>query len=135
MTLQALREIGPECWEVEQLIVLDWYDGPRSGVCRMRSPRVDLLFEVADERATPDDLDDRLFRLALLPRTAFDNLRDATATAAVDREPEQAVIERAKQEAVPTTLIVYTRDFKTLLGCWDVGSVRDVANWFDFLGI
>jgi hypothetical protein len=63
----ALSVLPPEQWEVRQVIVLDWYDGPRSGVCAVTRPQCCFRFEVLAERYVDDDLDDRLFSLSDVP--------------------------------------------------------------------
>lgn len=43
---------------VGQVIVFDWYDGPRSGVVRFAVPSGEFAFGLLDERPCEDDVDD-----------------------------------------------------------------------------
>ena len=60
---KALLSVPTKDWQVGQIIVFDWYDGPREGICKMARPLCCFYFEVIEEEATEDDLDDRYFRL------------------------------------------------------------------------
>lgn len=62
-----LESIPPVHWETDQVIALDWYDGPRAGLCALAQPCAEFFFEMEDEKHNPDGLDDRLFRLRELP--------------------------------------------------------------------
>src|SRR5262245_38660422 len=67
-------QADPMTWRVDKVVVLDWYDGPRAGLCRLRTPQAEYSFELVDERPTDDGLDDRLFALSLLPPGAMDRI-------------------------------------------------------------
>src|SRR5207248_66436 len=68
MSLAAQLAAAPVArWRTRRAVVLDWYDGPREGVCALAEPACEFYFELLDERPTADDLDDRLFRLSALP--------------------------------------------------------------------
>jgi hypothetical protein len=41
-------------WEAEQVIVLDGYDGPRSGVCRLEHPAIQVSFDLLDDTWASD---------------------------------------------------------------------------------
>jgi hypothetical protein len=60
----ALSSLPPKHWQVAQVVILDWYDGPRTGLCKMAKPQCTFHFALLDERLLPDDLDDRVFRLS-----------------------------------------------------------------------
>jgi len=54
-------------WIVEQVVVLDWHDGPRHGFCALAQPHVEFIFDLVDELHNPDGLDMRVFRLKEIP--------------------------------------------------------------------
>jgi len=149
--LEELTATPPEHWQTEQVIVLDWYDGPRAGLCRLRSPVAEFQFELRAERATEDDLDDRLFSIAMLRAGAFAEVLDASKFLGTPARPiwvprwescdkealeraDQAV-EHAKQQAIATPFVVRTRDFVSFSGLWKVAKADDVVDWFSHLGL
>src|SRR5215470_19335884 len=72
-SLEALlSSLSPEKWEVSQVLVFDWLDGPRNGLCALSQPQCCFAFEVLGERSTEDDLDDRLFCLKEAPLDTVD---------------------------------------------------------------
>jgi len=61
-------------WGVAELIVLDYYDGPREGLCKLAIPAGEFSFKMIAERYNPDGLDDRFYRLSSLPPGSVDKL-------------------------------------------------------------
>src|SRR5687767_8073260 len=61
-------------WETRQVIIFDWYDGPREGMCRLKNPSTEFYFKLLDERATVDELDDRIFDIYELPVGSLDQI-------------------------------------------------------------
>jgi len=151
MTHQPLLDVDPQNWEVEQVIVMDWYDGPRSGFCRLKNPEIDIEFKLLDERATVEGLDDRLFSLYIMPDGAFSTIFESLAFAGPPARPVWApswqsvnqltlneaerAIERARQFATPTPIIIRTPDFVHILGRWELATPTKVRDWFSFLGL
>lgn len=151
MTLESLLNVAPMSWKVGQVIVLDWYDGPRSGLCRLTEPRVDLLFELLDERQTEDGLDDRLFSLSILAEGTFTAVLSSLAFAGTppqpvwvprwqssnqaDLEGANAAVQNAKALAVATSLVTRTSDFISFRGIWNLSALGKESDWFSFLGI
>src|SRR5437879_3358198 len=75
MTLEStLMSVPVENWRSAKVMVFDYHDGPRAGVCILAEPQCDFYFELLDERRVEDDLDDRLFRLSTLPAGMADRL-------------------------------------------------------------
>jgi hypothetical protein len=68
---EGLRYASP----FTELIALGWYDGPTSGLLRA-GDRV-WKFDMLDESHNPDGLDLRVFALAPLPLSAWDQLLTA----------------------------------------------------------
>jgi hypothetical protein len=79
--MKNLLGFPAESWVIDQAIALDWYDGPRAGLCRLRTPSLEFAFEVLAERPTVDGMDERLFSLSLLPEGATSRVIDALAFA------------------------------------------------------
>jgi hypothetical protein len=75
--MRSLMSIPPREWVVGQVVVFDWFDGPRAGVARMLRPECEFAFELLDERPRSDDLDDRLFRVSELPAGSVAMILDA----------------------------------------------------------
>src|SRR5205085_2859450 len=69
---KQLRSVPPAEWVARRAIILDWYDGPRHGVCSLAHPVLEFAFELLDERPNPDDLDDRFFRLKEMKEGSVD---------------------------------------------------------------
>jgi hypothetical protein len=58
-------------WKVKQVLILDWYDGPREGFCEMASPPCCFHFKEFAENYVPEGLDERLFYLREIPIEGF----------------------------------------------------------------
>jgi hypothetical protein len=137
-------------WQVDQVIAFDWYDGPRSGVCRFGRPDLEAHFELLAERATQNDLDDRLFYLRRLPKGSVENLETSLAQVCgvarrpvwVPMWPVQSQTADSLEQQVQTVLkagqdigvVLLTRDFGAILNVWE-GQQRQSVDWFDYLGV
>lgn len=149
VTLQA---IPPARWEPEQVVVFDWYDGPREGVCSLKKPKSCFYFQLLAERATADDLDDRLFGLSCLPNSTITRLSyilsdlgspSVPVWVPMWNFPSLGIQKKAEQEIESllatrqkTPIIIYTRDMKIFLGCWNIEwSNMPTDYWFSFLGL
>jgi len=153
MTLeQTLASTPAPEWKTDLAIVFDWYDGPRQGVCRLAAPAAEFFFDLLDERPTPDDLDDRLFRLSEIPPGSVEDILSALRDVGRPTGPVWTPIWRFSNEAAraqaenrlralaaskrSTTLVVYTRDMTDFLGCWRVDPCEPGhADWFAALGV
>jgi hypothetical protein len=145
----SLRNTPVASWRTGQAIVLDWYDGPREGLCRMEHPAAELTFILLAERATADDLDERLFSLAFLPSGTVANVLRALAFAGAPSAPvwvplwhspvseelarANEVVAAAMQSAVATDLVVATADFVRFEALWEVPRPHTTRDWFAFL--
>jgi hypothetical protein len=138
-------------WEAEQVIVLDWYDGPRSGVCRLEHPAIQVSFDLLDERPTDDDLDDRLYYLRSLPGRSVEQLAAALTaccgavqipiwvpqwpTKPSDRASLDQLVDDLLSRGQDMDVVVLSRDFQTFQGIW-IAQKRDAAtDWFQHLGV
>jgi hypothetical protein len=151
MTLGSLLKTDLSAWVVEQVIVQDWYDGPRSGICRLRVPAIELVFEMLDERYVEDDRDDRLYGIKIASPGAVDSVLKALDFAGPPASPiwspiwrssDPAQLETASQvidgvyrQAVATNVVLLSRDFRTFAGRWLVSEANGVVDWFEYLGI
>jgi hypothetical protein len=151
MTLESLLNTDLSEWVVEQVIVQDWHDGPRSGICRLRVPAVELVFELLDERQVEDDLDDRLYAIKIASPGAVDSVLKVLDFAGTPPSPvwsplwrssDPAQLETASQviddvyrQAVATNIVLGSRDFVTFFGRWMVSEANGVVDWFEHLGI
>src|ERR1017187_10156166 len=131
----TLLRLPPREWAPRQAVIFDWYDGPREGVIRLDSPDCEFSFELLSEQPTADDLDDRLFRVAELPRGTVSKVLSAIRVLGepagsvwipiwkFTSDPERLAAEQRIRELIgkqrETDLIVWTRDMKEFLGCWN----------------
>ncbi len=148
-----MLDISPHDWKVSQVVVLDWYDGPRSGFARLKFPVVEIHFELLAERPTPNGLDDRLFAINILPEGTLAALLSALRFAGAPATPVWAprwessdkselecanrAVADAKNSAVTTMLVIRSSDFIEFQGCWDIKftPADGVGDWFTHLKI
>lgn len=135
-SLEGLLLHPVEEWTVDQVIVFDWYDGPRQGVASLAHPRCEFVFDLIAEKPNPDDLDDRYFRLKELPLGSVQKVAKileplGTSTAEVwvplwqfsSAAEERAAEEKINQQlakAIPSDIVVCSREMLTYLGCWNI---------------
>lgn len=130
----SLSSLSSEQWKVSQVVVFDWSDGPRSGLCALVQPQCCFAFEVLGERSTEDDLDDRLFCLKEAPLDTVDQALSILSelgppthpiwvplwvfnTPASRREAEQK-LNALLAGLVETPLIIQTKDMLHFQGYW-----------------
>jgi hypothetical protein len=148
----VLASVAPEQWVPGQIIIFDWYDGPRQGIGRLAHPRCEFAFEMLAQRYNPDDLDDRLFRLSELPSGSVDEALDAIRSLGgpanvlwvpvwrfeteekrrqADQRIDDILVKRRE-----TAVVVYSRDMATFLGRWQAeAGEEEAADWFSILGV
>jgi hypothetical protein len=144
---QALLTTPVQDWRAERVIAFDWYDGARQGVCRMAVPAVEFVFRLLDERGTEDDADDRVYSVEQLPAGSVARMAELLAplgspvgliwapiwrfSDAASRARTEAALEAIERQAIPTSVVFYTRDFETFRGCWraDAAGAGD-RRWF-----
>ena len=149
-TQNALLSLPPLDWSVDQVIVFDWYDGPRQGIARLAKPECEFIFDLLAERPNADGLDDRLFRVSEIPPgsvsrvlTAIRWLGNPTNVVWVpvwkfDSEEERIradqEIDRILNQQRSTGLMISSRDLTTFLGCWqEAAGNGQVQDWFSRL--
>ncbi len=150
--LEDMQLEDPASWQVQQVLVFDWYDGPRSGFCWLIDPSIEFLFQLLDERPTEDDLDDRIYSLSELPRGTCRVLMTHLAPLGepsgkvwcpIWQHPDPRVLKELDDEidaiiknATPTGLVVHSRDMILFRGCWRVPDApQEGDSWFDYLGL
>src|SRR5437879_3883044 len=131
-----LLAIPTDQWLVDQVVVLDWYDGPRAGLCALANPAAEFLFDWADEETNPDGLDLRIVRLKEIPPgsvAAFarelERLISTPAakpvwapvwrfsTAEAHRRAEE-MAETVQSQSRVTNLLLATPDMVHFTNCW-----------------
>lgn len=147
-----LTSRAPDDWVVDQVIVFDWYDGPRQGVACLTQPPCEFYFELLAERYNPNGLDDRLFRVSELPPGSVAKVLEATQalgspTNAVwvptwkfssegERRQADQAINQILSARKDTGIVIASPDMATFLGCWQTdGDSHPITDWFSALGV
>ena len=150
--MDALTSLQPSNWVVDQVVVFDWFDGPRQGVARMAKPECEFAFELLAERHNPDGLDDRLFRVSELPAGSLARILDVIQrlgspanavwvpvwkfSSEDERLQADHEIDHILSQQKSTRLVIHSRDMTTFLGCWQDDRVGgEVQDWFLALGL
>ena len=130
---QPLLAIPPSEWITRQVVILDWYDGPRAGLCALAHPPCCVWFQIVGEQI--NILGEKLFQLHMAPPAAMDELLDTLSELGPPRVPSWGVIwrfetERAEQEAdkyihallqglEPSSLFVQSYDLLRFSNAWN----------------
>lgn len=149
---KSLASVPPAEWVANQVIVFDWYDGPRQGVACLGRPMCEFAFTLLAERPCPDGLDDRLFRVSELPANSVARilglLRPQGSPShkvwvpvwqpgrAEERSQVDQEIDSILSQQRDTGLVIATRDMETFLGCWHAErNGSQITDWFSALSI
>ncbi len=137
---ELLTSVPVGQWQAGNQYSLEWYDGPREGVCSLNVPGGEFYFKLLDERYNPNGCDDRLFRLSELPAGSVAELLSVVPVFAGREESAQREADQRLQTILsrrrPTTLVIWTQDMLEFLGCWNIDQAApDDGDWFAFLGI
>lgn len=114
---------------VDPVVIVDWHDGPLSGIARMSEDSNLWRFKIFAEAPRSDDVDDRLFLFAPLPdrlRGLLDSLLDATSKPVLmwpfDHEPDPAavssLVDMLMEVDVPERLVVSLGTFDHVAQVW-----------------
>jgi hypothetical protein len=145
--MNPLLDILIHRWVADQVICLDWHDGPRDGFCRMIVPSVELVFHLLAERLRRDGLDDRLFSVELLPSGTIAEMIQSFASVGNTRvwtpqfrgTAEEAIADAAIAKAMslarPTDIVFKTNNFDVFDGVWTATRRDGVVDWFREFGI
>jgi len=148
----VIADPGSSEWKLRQTIALGWNDGPVEGVCALAHPRREFVFWLLDERYNPDGLDDRLYALCELPIGTVDKILSLLTILGSpcnsvwvpvwifpsdqQKEEVEKEIDNLLKSARPANIIVHSRDFRTILGRWQLEAIpSDVKDWFKLLKI
>ena len=126
---KAFKTLPTNKWAVEQLIILDWYDGPRSGFCKMTRPKVRFYFEVIADCYLQDDTDDHLFQLSDCPTEKLDAVIEIFAKVGQPQKPswipsgnmdleDEKQIETIISELEASSIIVQSHNMTEFSCCW-----------------
>ncbi len=134
-----LASLAPRQWVTRRAIVLDWNDGPRTGVCALAQPCCEFFFHLAAEPLDGDLLAIRLFTLSELRGGVVDQveaLLHALGQPAgplwvpawpLSQEPGRRDVEGHLDAllvtARPTALLAATGDWLHFDGCWNADKV------------
>ncbi len=131
----TLATLPPKEWVVDQVVVFDWYDGPRHGVARLAKPECEFAFDMLEERHNPDGLDLRLFRVNELPTGSVGLVLNAIRCLGAPankvwvptrkfESPEDQIqadqeIDRILSQQAPTAIAFCSSDMITFAECWE----------------
>lgn len=73
--------------EIEQVIVLDWHDGPLEGFLKIADLNFTWYFQVVAEKKRSDTPDDRIYFLFEAPMNSVDRLTEILAEDEQVKEP------------------------------------------------
>ena len=130
-----LAAIAPRQWLTRQAIVLDWNNGPRSGVCALAQPRCEFFFHLFAEPLDSDLLAIRLFAISELRSGVVAQIEALLqplgrpvgplwvpvwkfADTTLRREVEGR-LDALLVAARPTALLAATVDWLHFDGCWN----------------
>jgi len=125
----AFKSLPVDKWKIEQVIILDWYDGPRSGFCKTLQPSVSFYFEVVADCYSQDDTDDHLFQLSDCPTEKLDVVIEIFAKVGQPQKPSwipsgnisldnENQIERIIFELEQSSIIVQSHNMIHFSRCW-----------------
>jgi hypothetical protein len=133
-------------WVVDQVIVFDYYDGPRGGVCALVKPAVEFVFECQDEQHHPDGLDMRIMRVRALPPKSVARLASGlnalgagsvhrpiwcpvwTFPSAELRGRADELVKDVEAAATVTDVLIATTDMVSFSACWKSGTPGPVGS-------
>lgn len=150
--MNSVLEVPVDQLRTDQVVVFDWYDGPRAGIIRFSTPSAEFQFGLLDERAQEDDVDDRLLWLKELPvgtvAEVIALLAPLVGTARLPvwvprwppgTEPELRVVEQKIDKLLAssqdTGIALRTSDLLKFRGIWSGLDFTQNEKWFDYLGI
>lgn len=130
---RILLSTPPHDWRVEQVIALDWYDGPLEGALRLAHPPCCLYFQLVADPATANHQSPRLFQVSELRADGFDRLLRAFGVDAPPHVPvwaphdyagpeddawRQQELENIQQEAIQLPVLMCTTDMLAIQEVW-----------------
>ena len=131
---RALLSVAPVDWKVQQIIVFEWLDGPREGICEMEHPPCSFYFEILAEQRIAGAFVDRLFTVSEIRAGVVSEVIDVFRSAgppkspvwaphdayASDEEQQQVedAVERLTSPRAATRVLIRTRDMVKFTEVW-----------------
>jgi hypothetical protein len=132
---ETLAETPPSRWTARRVIVLDWYDGPRAGVCALAHPQCELVFHAFAEPPRSDVLAVLLFAVSELPSGSVAQVESLLTELGRPSGPLWVPVWNFRDDATrhevegrldallvaarPTSLLVASADGLHFEGCWN----------------
>ncbi len=127
-------EKNPKDWRVEQIVVLDWYDGPIEGFISILGG-CHFHYKLIAEKFNSEDLDDRYFRFIRITPDEYHSViqilfpepssREVLGSHLVPRELDpqhtrqlQRFLDGVRHRSSNDDLVVWTQDMKQFLAAW-----------------
>ena len=121
-------------WKVRQVVVFEWLDGPREGICEMEHPPGSFYFEIFAEQKIAGAFADRLFTVSEIRAGVVSEVLDVFRDAGPPKSPVWAphgayasdeeqqriedAVERLTSPRTPTRVLIRTRDMVTFTEVW-----------------
>lgn len=116
-------------WQTEIVVVLDWYDGPRAGFCRMHYPEQTYYFEVFADCYSEDEIEDHLFRIKMCTPEMMNTVIQLLSQFGEPHKPiwvplgewaEQThqKIDSIIAQAIASPVVIQSPDMRSFNGCW-----------------
>ena len=127
LTLEAILSAVPiSQWQIQSIIIVDWYDGPLEGICVLQHPVCIFYFKIIGAKYRPDDVDDRIFQISDFPGLTEAQSKDIIACGpqafshysdVFTPETESKIISIIESKGKPV-LIVRTADWISFEEMW-----------------
>lgn len=131
-----LFRLPPQQWIMKQVVVFDWQDGPREGICLLEEPHACFYYKVFATRELEDDLNDCLFRVSEIQPVLFPKIIETLSDLGAPNNRVWAPIWRFSSDQrrkdcenrleqllsgqKPSRLIVQSRSMTEILECWAI---------------
>jgi hypothetical protein len=117
------------------VVLLDWRDGPIEGIADIGDMRAYWLFRLFAERASHDDLDDRVYLFSPISEEVMTSIQEFDSLTAdrplvwpFDSDPNPLAIRGAVDKVVsssnPPLLLIRSADFRRVQGIWRVAATK-----------
>jgi hypothetical protein len=132
---RTLASATTASWTTRRAIVLDWYDGPRTGVCALAHPQCEFFFHLFAEPPQGDVLAIHLFAVSELPAGCVAEVESLLQALGRPGGPLWVPVWKFSDEAArrdiegrldamlvaarPTPLLVASADCLHFEGCWN----------------
>lgn len=115
--------------QLRSVVLLDWHDGPVEGIAEASDPLSYWQFRMLGERTSKDDLDDRIYLLSHVPRSAMEPILAIVGppgskplvwpfNAHSAQAEVETMVDAAINSADKPALLVQSRGFRDIKGVW-----------------